>query len=495
MRFRGWMAITGAAFGLLASSAPLAARPAAGPTVVGCSQAADRVQITADAVLDPTCTYTGGFDITASDVTLDCNGALVQDAAAARIGIWIHAPAADGQHDVTVTNCRVEGFLNNLRITRDGFGDFAPGHEYDTNTAAMRVTDSEFSGSRGVGIYIDAFVSDATITGNDIHDTGSSGIYLETGSRANHIEGNSLVHDGYTENGTQGQTFEVGGTTVWYWGTGREGIAIDGSYDNVIRGNHFERNSLGGILLYKNCGENKDDPSWIPRRWAARRNLIEGNDFTDERTGVWVGSRMGENTLPMDCSDPAYVDRPGVRVTLDRAPDNTIRTNTFDDVTYGIRVEDDGTTIEGNRFTASTADHHPVIIGTPYRTDVLHQPVRGTVLRGNHAEVIGNDSPYRWVHGQEQTTVSGNTALGRPTGICEGRPPPRQLFVMVVAVAAALPDGSKPPTPDLTIHTLGALPSCQPKTSTTTTTTASTPAGPVAPPAATPVSGTASYTG
>ena len=55
--------------------------------------------------------------------------------------------------------------------------------------------------------------------------------------------------------------------------------------------------------------------------------LIEGNTFLGGRNGVWVGSRMGENTLPMDCTDPAYVDEPARRVVLDRAADKYFRSN------------------------------------------------------------------------------------------------------------------------------------------------------------------------
>jgi len=101
-----------------------------------------------------------------------------------------------------------------------------------------------------------------------------------------------------------------------------------------------------------------------------------------------------------------------------------------------------------------------VIVGTPYRTDVLHQPVSGTVLRDNSSSIAGNASPYRWVHGEVGSTVEGNSALGSPVGWCQGQPPPRQVFVMVIAVAVANPDGSKPPTPDLTVPTLPALPAC-----------------------------------
>lgn len=476
-----------------------AAPAAAAPLVVGCDQAAVRVQVTTDVVLDPTCTYTAGFDVVASGATLDCAGALVRSGGQSGIGILVHTPMDTDLANVTVTNCRVQGFLNGLRVRRDGFKGHPAGHEYDHATSNITIEGNDLTGSRGVGLYLDAFTSGVTVRANRLHDTGSSGIYLETGSRQHRIEDNDLVHDGYVENGLEGEQTTLGGQQVWYWGTGREGIAVDGSYDNVIVGNRFERNSNGGILLYKNCGENKDDPSWIPRPYAASGNTIEGNSFTDERTGVWVGSRMGENTLPMDCSEPAYVDQPGKRVVLDRADHNTIRANTFSQVTYGVRVEDDHTTVAGNTFQATSPDHHAVIIGTPYRTEVLDRPVTGTVLTGNTSTIAGNDSPYRWVHGQRSTTVSGNRALGDGVGICQGEPPPRTLFVMVIAAAAALPDGSEPPTPDLSNPTLGALATtCAGRTPGSTTTTTSTPADPggggSASPAA-PLPGSVAYTG
>ena len=78
------------------------------------------------------------------------------------------------------------------------------------------------------------------------------------------------------------------------------------------------------------------------------------------------------------------------------------------------------------------------------------------MLRDNTSTIAGNANPYRWVHGEVDTTVAGNTALGAPVGMCEGQPPPRQVFVMVIAVRAALPDGSMPPTPDLTVATCPA---------------------------------------
>lgn len=473
---------------LAGGSSPAAAEP----VLIACDQADVRVEITGDAVLDPSCTYTAGFDITASGASLDCRGALVEAAVDQGVGILITTPSDVDLTDVRVTGCRVDGFLNSLRVRREDARFLPPGGEHQAATSDIVIADNELRSSRGVGLYVDAYVSDVAITGNDIHDTGSSGIYLEAGSRGNRIEGNALVGNGATENGADGATFDVGGTTVWYWGTGREGLSIDGSSDNVVVGNTFSRNSFGAIFLYENCGEFQSRPGWWERRTAAAGNVIEDNEISDELNGVWVGSRMGENTLPMDCSDPAYVDEAGKRISLDHAPDTTIRRNRFERVTYGVRVEDDGTVVEDNSFAAA-ADEHPVLIGTPYRTEVLDQPVRGTVLRGN-ATTGANDSPYRWVHGHEDTTVDGNTAAGTAVGLCEGEPPPRQLFVMVIAVAAPNPDGSKPPTPDLTIDTLGTLPSCRAAGPPDTTTSTAPPAVPSALPASA-VSGSPTYTG
>lgn len=103
---------------------------------------------------------------------------------------------------------------------------------------------------------------------------------------------------------------------------------------------------------------------------------------------------------------------------LDHAADNVIRQNSFIDVTYGVRVEDDGNQVLDNHFTASSPDHHAVLVGTPFRNDVLGEPVTGTVLEGNVSDIVGNPDPYRWIDGASDTTGSGNMALGAPSSIC-----------------------------------------------------------------------------
>ena len=430
--------------------------------LIACDRADERIEITSHSHLDPSCEYTGGFDISMSDVTLDCRNAIIRGPAGTSLrGIAIAAPEETALSGVTVRSCRVDGFLNSIRILREGFRTFESGEEYVHDTSDIVLEKNVFSRSRGVGVYIDAYVSDVTIRDIVISEAGSTGIYLETGSRRNWVDHNLLINNGFRENGPNGQATRLNGINLWFWGVGREGIAIDGSYENTIRDNTFVGNSAGGLFLYKNCGEYPGSPRYFERRFPSNNNMIEQNRFMQGRNGIWIGSRMGENTLPMECTDNAYIAEPLRRVVLDYAANNTVRANAFFDVTYAIRVEDDGNAIIDNLFFGADPSYHAVIVGTPDRTAVLARPVTGTVLKNNVSSIRGNTAPYRWVHGHEQTVASGNIALGQNVDLCEGEQPPRQPFIFAIAVALAGPGGTAPDVvPDLTVPTLGELAPC-----------------------------------
>ncbi|MDW3220614.1 MAG: right-handed parallel beta-helix repeat-containing protein [Acidimicrobiales bacterium] len=466
----GALLLTGPAGGAVSGSPPDGAPTAGvpdtlppvepGSALLGCERAADRVVLTASTHLDASCDWTAGFEINTSDVVLDCRGATIRKTGGGR-GIEISTPIDTALVGVTVRNCRVEGFLNSLRVTRDGFRLLEPGVEYENGLTGVVIEHSEFRDSRGVGIFIDGYVSDATIRNSVVQRAGSAGIYLETGSRRSTVEHNQLLDNGFRENGPGGQLTEFAGTTWRFWGAGREGVAIDGSYENVVVGNHFEGNSHGGILLYTNCGEFPDSGVWFDRRWPSDRNRIEANTFVGGLNGVWVGQRMSENTLPMECTKPAYVESGLTRITLDYAADNTIVDNHFIDVTYGVRIEDDGTQVIGNTFEADDPTHHAIIVGTEYRTAVLDHPVRDTVIEANRAMIAGNDDPYRWIHGYDGLRMVGNESHGEPTGICPGEQPPRLALIWVIT-AVPEPPGTPPQDPPIpVVHPeLGAIEPC-----------------------------------
>lgn len=415
-----------------------------GSQLITCDQADERVTIDVSSHLDPSCTWTRGVEIIASDVTLDCQGANIA-APDRRFGVAILAPIDVVLSNITVRNCHIEGFLNNIHIEREGFFALAEMTEteaYEHAWSNIVIEDSTSLNSRGVGIFVDGFVTGVTLRNLHVEGSGSAGIYLEAGSKDNVVENNVIINNGFGENGPDGNTFNFGGTTFWFWGTGREGLAIDGSRFNTVRNNSFSGNAAGAIFLYKNCGEfvNTRPDNWWHRSYGADGNLIENNTIIGQRYGVWIGSRMGENVLPMDCSDPQYLGG----VVLDYAADNTVRDNDFQGVTYGVRVEDDGSVIEDNQFSGSDPAHQAVLVGTRYRTSALDLPVDDTTITGNQASIAGNLSPFRWVHGETDTTFANNDSLGRRADFCEGVQPDTGPFVMTVDIA--LYDPENPPT-------------------------------------------------
>ena len=410
--------------------------PGPGSTLVGCDRAAEVVTVTGPTHLDPSCTYTGGFRVAASHATLDCRGARIEDPTGeASRGILVTTPADVPLTDVTVRNCVVVGFLNNVRVTREGFRSLPAGDEseYENGTAGIVLENSHLYSARGSGVFVDGFVTGVTLRDLEVAGAGSVGIYLEAGSKGNVVRDNRVHRNGFEDVYGEGVPFEVGGTRLRYHSTGREGLAIDGSRDNVVTGNVFGMNANGGVMLYKNCGEfaTERPEQWWTRPYGATGNLIEGNTFVVERHGVWVGSRMAENQVFMDCSDDAYVDEPLTVFHRDVADHNTVRGNEFLLVPYGVRVEDDATRVEGNTFTIGDPAHRSVVVGTRERTVRLGLPVTGTTVTGNATTAPDGTDAYVWIHGHEATTFAGNTTNGAEAPLGAGTQPPQDPFLMV----------------------------------------------------------------
>src|SRR4051812_19450090 len=177
-RIRVWMiAATTAAATVWATPLTAHARNAA---TGSCGDASQRIVLTKNATLDPACTYTGGFDIAASHVALDCAGALVQAPVGTSLaGVRISTPVGTDLDAVTVRNCRFDGWFNNVHIARVGVQSLPKGHEYDHHLSGVTIEDSTLTGSHGVGLYVNAYVTDTTLRGLTIVGSGSTGIYLD----------------------------------------------------------------------------------------------------------------------------------------------------------------------------------------------------------------------------------------------------------------------------------------------------------------------------
>lgn len=394
--------------------------------VIPCERSDELVIIDEDSVLEPGCVYRAGIEIVGSDIHLDCQGALIQDTTGhQRRGIHITTSADIPQSNILVENCEVEGFLNNMRVSREGFKSFVEGMEYEGAGGNIILQNSTLRSSRGSGIFINAYVVDVTMRNLEIVDSGGVGIYLEAGSKDNLIEESTLVGNGYAEVEAGGIPQEAGPITFYYMSTGREGIAVDGSRNNIIRYNHIAGNSAGGIFLYKNCGEfyTEEPEDWWTRPYGSTGNQIIGNTIVNEKHGIWVGSRMAQNQYFMDCSDPAYFDYPMARLHLDYAADNHIEGNLLEDVKYGIRIEDDGNQVIRNLFTGGDSSHRAILLGTKFRTNLLEAPVSDTVITKNISEILGSPSPFTWMHGHENTLFEDNKVGSREVALRQGRQP------------------------------------------------------------------------
>ena len=411
----------------LAALAAPAAAVDPGSELITCDHADERVEITVTSHLDPSCTWTRGVEILASNVTLDCQDAHIA-APDRRYGVYIHAPTDTPLTNITVRNCHVEGFLNNFHIEREGFRDLAEGVEYENGFSNITIEDSTSLNSRGVGIFVERLRRGRHAA--EPPRRGRRAARASTSRPARRTASSRTARSSTTASARTvppGGTFTFAGVDFWFWGTGREGLAIDGSRFNIVRNNTLPEQLAGGIFLYKNCGEfvTQRPERWFHRRYGADGNVIENNTFIDEDNGVWIGSRMGENTLPMECSDPQYL--PGY--ALDYADDNVVRDNMFQNVTFGVRVEDDDATVTDNEFVSADAIDEAIVVGTRYRTEALSQPVDGTTITGNVATIAGSPNPYRWIWGHTNTTFGNNGSLGRVVGLCEGVQPPVGPFV------------------------------------------------------------------
>lgn len=402
-----------------------------GSTLVGCEDANTRIIATASIHLDPSCTYTRGVSIRASDVTLDCRGAHIERAPGGgdNHGIQITTPTDVALHDITVRNCEVSKFSNNLRITRAGFKDLPFGGEYDAVYADVRIENNTFHHADGSGVFVDAFVTDVEFVDNTSLSNDGVGLYLEAGSKDNVVAGNHIEDNGYGDVIPGPAYINLGGTDIPYITTGREGIAVDGSRNNVIEHNLVTGNSYGGIYVYKNCGEDSSKNGHWVRNYGATGNLIRNNIVSDGPNGVWVGSRASENQHFMDCSDTPIISNPGslYAAYLDPASDNTIEYNRIEGMTNAIRVEDDRTIVRGN---AISGGERGVVIGTRLRTQTLGQPVANTTITANMT--TGVTTPYSWIWGKGTTKFSGNLGNGAAGRLVPGTQPPVNLWLFFI---------------------------------------------------------------
>lgn len=294
--------------------------------------------------LNSACTYFQTIRISESNTHLNCNGATLEGEGVRGVGIQI-----DGKRtrleNVTVENCRIQNFKNRGVNITSGFRikDFSADRDANYRVAPRNILIDgvTVSGSGRGGVYFDSYVTDSVLSNSTIKDSGKVGVYLEQGTQRIQIINNTIQG-----NGLDGR---------------REGVAVDSSAHNTVKGNRFIGNAGGGIFLYKNCGENFQSGKSVLRWQSSDFNVIKDNIFTNERVGVWIASRQSKDLSKWGCGDPS-VDKDG-RFYEDHASSNLIEGNEFCNTATAIRVEGDNNTIVRNRIDSSSLQQ----VFEPYR--------------------------------------------------------------------------------------------------------------------------------
>ena len=195
------------------------------------------------------------YEITKSGTLINCNGKQFNGGKPTEIQI------KGAISNVVIRNCKINGSIRTMGMSRTGEGrrlrvsSQRLGHTARAQEAAPRNVLLErltITSDRITSVYAGPGTTGLTLRNSTLRGTTRAvAVYLDAESADNHITGN---------------TFDVLGP--------REQIAVDGSARNTITNNVFLTPLLGGIKLYRNCGE-----QGTIRHQPPSDNIIQGNTF------------------------------------------------------------------------------------------------------------------------------------------------------------------------------------------------------------------------
>lgn len=311
--------------------------------------------------------------------------------------------------NVKVLNCKIRNFPNNgihvnwNMLDNDKVKLFPNFEERKLiGPRNISIVSNQIKNSGNSGVYFDDHVNGSSIFQNAILGSRSTGIYLEYHSHNNTISKNKIYKNGYTFTNDPNLASRI-----------REGLAIDGSFDNQITSNAFWDNGIGAIFTYKNCGENLagSTPFTARREFGANNNIISENIFLREKRGIFIASRQDANLIKQRCSDETPYTNQGFLKDItgdlqgpfnlffkDFSQENTISKNTFHDVAIAIKIADDNNIVDSNIFKGSSATL--IEIGLTNRFRFLKEPIKNITISNNISNVTpsANYSLYNYIN-------------------------------------------------------------------------------------------------
>lgn len=316
--------------------------------------------------LNGDCTYHTNIYITESNTELDCNHATIDGRGILSNGIMVIGKGRPVRN-IIIKNCHVIGFKHSGIGVTSGVSPekLSVVHDINFNNSPsnIKIIGSHVEYNGGVGIYIDDYVTNATIEQTKINNNGGVGIYLDQSSQKNKIINNRIEKNGFLPDGEPV----------------REGLAIDSSAHNLIIGNVFSGNSRGGIYLYKNCGEQYSKGRSVIRWQHSDYNIIENNEFYNQPVGVWIASRQSMNLSKWDCGDKPM--KSNKAYYEDFANNNSVIKNSFCNNTKAVIIEGDYNKIISNEVDENiiTGISEPVSM----REELLGIKSKGNVIQKN----------------------------------------------------------------------------------------------------------------
>jgi parallel beta-helix repeat protein len=251
----------------------------------------------------------------ASGTLIDLQGGWFNEGKATEVVICSEESSRgwDVPERITIRNGRLRGAI---RIFGLGVNGEAPrvressvreGHTECAQAAAPReivLENLQIEAAHSIALYLGPGVTGVTVRNCGFTGwTVSTVVYLDAESAGNTIEECS---------------FDVQAA--------REVIAVDGSARNIIQSNRFSRAALGGIYLYRNCGEGGTVRHQTPRENRIERNTFDLSGLHPGSYGIWLGSRQGRRNY---CEADAGYPFGSSADNRDFADDNVVSGNVF----------------------------------------------------------------------------------------------------------------------------------------------------------------------
>lgn len=261
------------------------------------------------------------YEITQSDVVIDCNGDYFNEGKLTEIRIHTRV------ENITIQNCKLKGSIRIYGLGLNGESEEVRksslniNHTQNAQSFAPRniqISNVTFESVQRIPLYISPGVTYVNVENCRFNGTcASTVVYLDAESGYNTIKNCKF---------NVNQNRKV-----------REVIAIDGSANNQILNNTFENVTGGGIYLYRNCGD-----GGTIRHQPPQNNLIQNNTFDLKKLnwfsyGIWIGSRSGMR--PYCYSDEKY-NFGSSKNSGDFAEYNTLINNVF--IGSNRKIRDDG---------------------------------------------------------------------------------------------------------------------------------------------------------